>query len=124
VSHESTYATWRCLTNVDGNHVPWPLKGPRLVIATAYGAQIRLERAPNALFGTPQPDAVKVDLGVIDGEYVNIVVNGHEPMVAAIADALGVDVPALPVVATARSTGKRRRPSPPWRRWPSACACT
>jgi carbon-monoxide dehydrogenase catalytic subunit len=118
------YATSSCLTKVDGNHVSLALKGPSLGIATAYGAQIRLERALNALFGTPLPHAVKVDLGVIDGEYVNIVVNGHEPMVAAIADALGVDEPALPVVATAPSTRSRRRPSTPWRRWLSACTCT
>ena len=83
VFHESMYATSSCLTNVDGDYVSLALKGLRLGIATAYGAQIPLELAQDALFGTPQPHAVKVDLGIIDGEYVNIVVNGHEPMVGA-----------------------------------------
>lgn len=83
VFQESMYATSSCLTNVDGNYVSLALKGLRLGIATAYGAQIPLELAQDALFGTPQPHAVKVDLGIIDGEYVNIVVNGHEPMVGA-----------------------------------------
>jgi carbon-monoxide dehydrogenase catalytic subunit len=83
VFHENMYATSSCLTNVDGNYVSLALKGLRLGIATAYGAQIPLELAQDALFGTPQPHAVKVDLGIIDGEYVNIVVNGHEPMVGA-----------------------------------------
>jgi carbon-monoxide dehydrogenase catalytic subunit len=83
VFQESMYATSSCLTNVDGNYVSLALKGLRLGIATAYGAQIPLELAQDALFGTPQPHAVKVDLGIIDGAYVNIVVNGHEPMVGA-----------------------------------------
>ncbi len=83
VFHENMYATSSCLTNVDGSYVSLALKGLRLGIATAYGAQIPLELAQDALFGTPQPHAVKVDLGIIDGEYVNIVVNGHEPMVGA-----------------------------------------
>lgn len=83
VFQESMYATSSCLTNVDGNYVSLALKGLRLGIATAYGAQIPLELVQDALFGTPQPHAVKVDLGIIDGEYVNIVVNGHEPMVGA-----------------------------------------
>jgi len=83
VFQESMYATSSCLTNVDGNYVSLALKGLRLGIATAYGAQIPLELAQDALFGTPTPHPIKVDLGIIDPEYVNIVVNGHEPMVGA-----------------------------------------
>ena len=37
--------------------------------------------ARSTLWGTPAPHAIKVDLGIIHPEYVNIVVNGHEPMV-------------------------------------------
>ncbi len=77
------FATSSCLTNVDGNYVSLALKGLRLGIATAYGAQIPLELAQDALWGTPTPHPIKVDLGIIDPEYVNIVVNGHEPMVGA-----------------------------------------
>jgi anaerobic carbon-monoxide dehydrogenase catalytic subunit len=83
VLHENVYATSSCLTNVDGNYVSLALKGLRLGIATAYGAQIPLELAQDALFGTPVPHAIKVDLGIIDPAYVNIAVNGHEPMVGA-----------------------------------------
>ena len=83
VFHENMYATSSCLTNVDGNYVSLALKALRLGIATAYGAQIPLELAQDALFGTPTPHPIKVDLGIIDPEYVNIVVNGHEPMVGA-----------------------------------------
>ena len=88
VLHENMFATSSCLTNVDGNYVSLALKGLRLGIATAYGAQIPLELAQDALWGTPTPHAIKVDLGIIDPEYVNIAVNGHEPMIgAALIDA-------------------------------------
>lgn len=83
VLHENMFATASCLTNVDGNYVSLALKGLRLGVATAYGAQIPLEFAQDALFGTPTPHPIKVDLGIIDPAYVNIAVNGHEPMVGA-----------------------------------------
>jgi len=81
--HENMFATSSCLTNVDGDYVSLALKGLRLGIATAFGVQVPLEFVQDALFGTPQPHAVKVDLGIIDGAYVNIAVNGHEPMMGA-----------------------------------------
>jgi carbon-monoxide dehydrogenase catalytic subunit len=37
----------------------------------------------DAIFGTASPHIVDVDLGIIDPEYVNIMVNGHEPFVGA-----------------------------------------
>lgn len=83
VLHENVYATSSCLTNVDGDYVSLALKGLRLGIATAFGAQLPLELAHDALYGTPAPHAVTVDLGIIDPGYVNIVVNGHEPMLGA-----------------------------------------
>ncbi|HOT24001.1 MAG TPA: anaerobic carbon-monoxide dehydrogenase catalytic subunit [Thermoleophilia bacterium] len=83
VLHENTFATSSCLTNVDGNYVSLALKSLRLGIATAYGAQIPLELAQDALWGTPTPHPIKVDLGIIDPDYVNIAVNGHEPMIGA-----------------------------------------
>jgi carbon-monoxide dehydrogenase catalytic subunit len=81
--HENMFATSSCLTNVDGDYVSLALKSLRLGIATAFGVQVPLEFVQDALFGTPQPHAVKVDLGIIDGAYVNIAVNGHEPMMGA-----------------------------------------
>lgn len=56
-------------------------KALRLSIACIYGSQIPLELAQDALFGTPSPHMVDVDLGIIDPEHVNIVVNGHEPFI-------------------------------------------
>ena len=88
VLHEHVRATTSSMTNIDGDYVSLALKALRLGLATAYGAQVPLELAQDALWGTPSPHAIKVDLGILDGTYVNIVVNGHEPMLgAALIDA-------------------------------------
>jgi anaerobic carbon-monoxide dehydrogenase catalytic subunit len=92
VLHEHVRATTSSMTNIDGDYVSLALKALRLGLATAYGAQVPLELAQDALFGTPQPHAIKVDLGILDPEYVNIVVNGHEPMLgAALIDAAHIE---------------------------------
>ena len=83
VLHEHVRCTTSSMTNIDGDYMSLALKGLRLGLATAYGAQVPLELAQDALFGTPQPHVVKVDLGILDAQYVNVVVNGHEPMMGA-----------------------------------------
>ena len=89
---ENTVATANCLTNVNGDYVSLALKGLRLGLAVTYGVQVPLEFVQDALFGTPTPHAIKTDLGIIDGDYVNIAVNGHEPMMgAALIDAARTD---------------------------------
>ncbi len=76
---EMMNATGSCLTNVDGYYVSLALKALRMSIATAYQTQIILEYVQDALFGTPTPHPMRVDLGVLDPDYVNVCVNGHEP---------------------------------------------
>lgn len=81
VLHEIKDATASCLTNVDGDYVSLAKKALRLGIACIYGAQLPLEMVQDILFGTPMPHEVDMDLGIMDPDYVNIVVNGHEPWV-------------------------------------------
>jgi anaerobic carbon-monoxide dehydrogenase catalytic subunit len=77
--HEEQNCVASCLTNVDGSHVSLAMKALRLGIATIYNSQIGLEMVQDILFGTPKPHEVNVDLGIMDGEYINIVFNGHQP---------------------------------------------
>lgn len=72
-------ATGSCLTNVDSSYVSLALKAMRLSVAMAYQSQIVCEYLQDVLFGIPEPHTVKVDLGVLDADYVNILPNGHEP---------------------------------------------
>lgn len=78
---EMMNATSSCLTNVDGYYRSLALKAIKLSIAMAYQSQIVNEYLQDVLFGIPQPHAMRVDLGVLDPDYVNILPNGHEPFV-------------------------------------------
>jgi carbon-monoxide dehydrogenase catalytic subunit len=81
VLHEEQNCVASCLTNVDGDYVSLAKKALRLGIATIYNAQIGLEMVQDILYGTPAPHEVDTDLGIMDGDYINIVFNGHQPWV-------------------------------------------
>ncbi len=76
---EMMLSTGSCLTNVDGYYVSLALKAMRLGVAMAYQSQIVNEYCQDILFGIPRPHTMRVDLGVLDPEYVNVLPNGHEP---------------------------------------------
>ncbi|MFW9921813.1 MAG: anaerobic carbon-monoxide dehydrogenase catalytic subunit [Candidatus Thorarchaeota archaeon] len=76
---EIMFATSSCLTNVDGYYVSLALKAMRLGIAMAYQSQIINEALQDVIFGIPKPHTMRVDLGVLDPDYVNVLPNGHEP---------------------------------------------
>ena len=77
--HELLDSTTRAMTNIDGDYVSLAKAALRMGIATFYAVQVPLEMGQDALFGTPQPHAAHVDLGILDADYVNILPNGHEP---------------------------------------------
>jgi carbon-monoxide dehydrogenase catalytic subunit len=76
---ELMLATSSCLTNVDGYYASLALKAMRLGIAMAYQSQIVNEFCQDILFGIPKPHTMRMDLGVLDPDYVNVLPNGHEP---------------------------------------------
>jgi len=76
---EMQRVTSSCLTNVDGYYVSLALKAMRLAIAMAYQSQICTEYCQDMLYGIPRPHSMRVDLGVLEPEYVNVLPNGHEP---------------------------------------------
>ncbi|MBC7121283.1 MAG: anaerobic carbon-monoxide dehydrogenase catalytic subunit [Candidatus Methanosuratus sp.] len=80
-ANEQVDAVSHCLTNVDGDYVSLAKTAMRLALSCIYGSQIPLELGQDALFGTPRPHIISFDLGILDPEYVNIIVNGHEPFI-------------------------------------------
>ena len=72
-------STSSCLTNVDGFYASLALKAMRLGISMAYQSQIVNEFCQDILFNIPKPHKMRVNLGVLDPDYVNILPNGHEP---------------------------------------------
>jgi carbon-monoxide dehydrogenase catalytic subunit len=79
VHGEIMLMTSSCLTNIDGYYVSLAKKAMRMGIAMAYQSQIILEFMQDVLFGIPKPHKMRVDLGVLDPDYVNVLPNGHEP---------------------------------------------
>jgi carbon-monoxide dehydrogenase catalytic subunit len=79
INAEILRATSSCLTNVDGDYTSLALKAMKLGIAMAYQSQIVNEYCQDVIFGIPRPHTMRVDLGVLDPDYVNILPNGHEP---------------------------------------------
>lgn len=71
------------MTNVDSNYVSLAKKSISMSITTCLAAQFALETIQDVLFGTPMPHESYADLGIIDPDYVNIAVDGHEPFVGA-----------------------------------------
>ncbi|MFH1090234.1 MAG: anaerobic carbon-monoxide dehydrogenase catalytic subunit [Pseudomonadota bacterium] len=76
---EMLKSTSSCLTNVDGYYVSLALKAMRMGIAMAYQSQIVNEYCQDVMFSIPRPHRMRVDLGVLDPDYVNVLPNGHEP---------------------------------------------
>jgi anaerobic carbon-monoxide dehydrogenase catalytic subunit len=76
---EMLRVTSSCLTNVDGYYQSLALKAMRMGVAMAYQSQIVNEYCQDILFGLPKPHPMRVDLGVLDPDYVNVLPNGHEP---------------------------------------------
>ncbi len=76
---EILFATSSCLTNVDGYYVSLALKAMRLGVAMAYQSQIVNEYCQDMIYGVPRPHKMRVNLGVLDPDYVNVLPNGHEP---------------------------------------------
>jgi len=76
---EILFATSSCLTNVDGYFVSLALKAMRLGVAMAYQSQIVNEYCQDMIYGVPRPHKMRVNLGVLDPDYVNVLPNGHEP---------------------------------------------
>jgi anaerobic carbon-monoxide dehydrogenase catalytic subunit len=76
---EMMLSTSSCLTNVDGYYKSLALKAMRMGIAMAYQSQIVNEFCQDVLYGIPRPHKMRVNLGVLDPDYINILPNGHEP---------------------------------------------
>ncbi|MBM5805751.1 MAG: anaerobic carbon-monoxide dehydrogenase catalytic subunit [Candidatus Verstraetearchaeota archaeon] len=80
-ANEQIDAVSHCLTNVDGDYVSLSKTALRLALSCIYGSLVPLEYGQDILFGAPKPHTMNFDLGTPDPEYVNVVVNGHEPFV-------------------------------------------
>jgi len=51
----------------------------RTALSDGWGGSMVATEISDILFGTPSPLSVEVDMGVLKEDYVNVIINGHEP---------------------------------------------
>jgi len=79
ITAEIVFALSSCFPNADGYYRSLAKKSLRLSIATVYQSHLITEYLQDILFGTPKPHKVNLDLGVLNPDYVNVILNGREP---------------------------------------------
>jgi len=87
---------------VDTDYRSLVLSGIRTALGDGWGGSMVATDLQDVLFGTPEPVRARMNLGVLDADQVNILVHGHEPMLAeGIVDAASDPV----LLAQARELG-------------------
>jgi carbon-monoxide dehydrogenase catalytic subunit len=72
----------RTSMGVDQDHTNIMLQGARAALSDGWGGSMVATELQDILFGTPSPIRGQVNLGVLSETEVNIVVHGHEPVLA------------------------------------------
>ncbi len=67
---------------VDNDALSLLVQGVRAALADGWGGSLIATEFQDILFGTPRVKEVRANLGVIDPDYVNIIVHGHEPVLS------------------------------------------
>ncbi|MBO8182117.1 MAG: anaerobic carbon-monoxide dehydrogenase catalytic subunit [Archaeoglobus sp.] len=67
---------------VDNEALSLLAQGIRAALADGWGGSLIATEFQDILFGTPMVKEVQANLGVIDPDYVNIIVHGHEPVLS------------------------------------------
>jgi carbon-monoxide dehydrogenase catalytic subunit len=69
---------------VDADYKNLIKQGMRAALSDGWGGSMIATELSDVLFGVPNPLRSTANLGVIDKEYVNIIVHGHEPTLSDI----------------------------------------
>ncbi|WP_457571638.1 anaerobic carbon-monoxide dehydrogenase catalytic subunit [Desulfovulcanus sp.] len=67
---------------VDNDPVSLLIQGVRAALGDGWGGSLIATEIQDILFGRPTVKKVMANLGVLDADYVNIVVHGHEPILS------------------------------------------
>ncbi|TCK93261.1 carbon-monoxide dehydrogenase catalytic subunit [Natranaerovirga hydrolytica] len=82
---EVAYAQTRCMTNFSSDPVDFLLNSVRLGIANEYQGLFLLDIVQEILMGTPEITTKQQNMGLLDENKINIVTNGHMPLLAHVA---------------------------------------
>lgn len=82
---EVAYAQTRCMTNFNSDPVDFLLNSVRLGVANEYQGLFLLDIIQEILMGTQRIANKKQNMGLLKENMVNIVTNGHMPLLAHVA---------------------------------------
>jgi carbon-monoxide dehydrogenase catalytic subunit len=102
VDREVVEAMHRTAAGTDQNHISLLDGAIKAALASGWGGSMIATDLQDCLYGTPQPVRSSANLGVISETQVNILVHGHEPLLASMI----VDAASDPeMVELAKSVG-------------------
>ncbi|MDU2065514.1 MAG: anaerobic carbon-monoxide dehydrogenase catalytic subunit [Sporomusaceae bacterium] len=81
---EVALAQTKCMTNLNADPVDFLLTAVRLGIANEYQGLFALDILQEILMGTQKITTQEQNMGLLDKEKVNIVTNGHMPLLAQV----------------------------------------
>lgn len=79
---EVAYAQTKCMTNLNGDPVDFLLTSVRLGIINEYQGLFALDILQEILMGTQSPAVARQNMGLLKKNMVNIITNGHMPLMA------------------------------------------
>lgn len=82
---EIAFAQTKCMTNLNADPVDFLLTSVRLGIINEYQGLFALDILQEILMGTQKINKTRQNMGLLDPKKVNIVTNGHMPLLAHVA---------------------------------------
>lgn len=82
---EVAYAQTQCMTNFNSDPVEFLLKSVRLGVANEYQGLFLLDIIQEILMGTQEISMKQQNMGLLKENQINIVTNGHMPLLAHVA---------------------------------------
>jgi carbon-monoxide dehydrogenase catalytic subunit len=82
IDREIVEMVHRTTVGTDQDPMSLLLHGTRTALANGWGGSMAATELQDILLGTPSPVKAKANLGVLEAEQVNVVVHGHDPLLA------------------------------------------
>ena len=91
VDREVVEVMHRTTMGVDSDYKNIMKQSMRTALADGWGGSMIATELQDVMFGIPNPVRSAANLGVIDPEYVNVIVHGHEPTLSDIIAVVSMD---------------------------------
>jgi carbon-monoxide dehydrogenase catalytic subunit len=82
---EVAYSQTQCMTNFNSDPIEFLLRSVRLGVANEYQGLFLLDILQEILMGTQEITKKKQNMGLLDENMINIVTNGHMPLLSHVA---------------------------------------